>query len=346
MISKITNVMYGRLAQILFLTILMSFNTGIVFAEEAMKIKLATVAPKGSVYHRVLQEMGDDWQTAQGENSRFVIYPDGIQGTEANAVRRMRIGQLDAAMLSVAGLQEIDESVTALQYMPLMFRSWDEFDYVHDHLRTELEQRLLEKGFVVLFWGEGGWVQFFSVKPRLTPEDYKTARIFQWSGTPAQVELMKSLDYHPVILELPDILTSLQTGMIDVVPVAPMWALAFQLYGKTSHMLRMNWVPIVGATVITTRAWNAMRPEAREALRHAAIDAGSTLRAHRSVQDEDTIKAMQARGLTVHEPTPEVEQQWQKIIRNMWPDIRGGMVPADKFDQVVQLLSEYRTNHP
>ena len=72
----------------------------------------------------------------------------------------MRVGQLDAAMLSVAGLKEIEESVAALQLMPLMFRSWQEFDYGHDQLRPELERRLLEKGFVVLFWGEGGWVQF------------------------------------------------------------------------------------------------------------------------------------------------------------------------------------------
>ncbi|MCK5433022.1 MAG: TRAP transporter substrate-binding protein DctP [Gammaproteobacteria bacterium] len=346
MIPMTTQVKHCCLIQILYLAILVLIHTDSVFAAETMKIKLATVAPKGSIYHRVLQEMGAAWKNVQGSNSRFLIYPNGTQGSEANTVRRMRIGQLDAAMLSVAGLKEIDESVTALQFMPLMFRSWDEFDYVHEHMRTELEQRLLDKGFVVLFWGEGGWVQFFSTTPRLTPKDYKTARIFQWSGNPPLVDMMKSLDYHPVVLELSDILTSLQTGMIDVVPVAPMWALAFQLYGKTSHMLRMNWVPIVGATVITTRTWNAMRPEARDALRQAAVKAGTTLRAHRTVQDENTIKAMQTRGLTAHQLTPEIEQEWQKTIRAIWPSIRGNMVPADKFDQVIQLLAEYRTNNP
>ncbi|MBI4006858.1 MAG: TRAP transporter substrate-binding protein DctP [Gammaproteobacteria bacterium] len=346
MISMKKTVKHSRLFSMLLLIVLVTATTPRVFAAESMNIKLATVAPKGSIYHRVIQEMGAAWQSAQGGNSRFIIYPDGTQGTEANTVRRMRIGQLDAAMLSVAGLKEIDESVTALQFMPLMFRSWDEFDFVHEHVRAELEQRLHEKGFVVLFWGEGGWVQFFSTTSRLTPEDYKTARIFQWSGNPAQVGLMKSLDYHPVVLELSDILTSLQTGMIDVVPVAPMWALAFQLYGKTTHMLRMNWVPIVGATVITNSAWEAMRPEARDALRNAALKAGITLREHRSDQDENTIRAMQTRGLTVHHPTPEIEQQWQETIREVWPLVRGGMVPADKFDQVVQLLAEYRAQKP
>lgn len=315
-------------------------------AGEDMTIKMATVAPKGSIYHRVLQETGIAWKSAQGGDARFLIYPDGIQGSEANTVRRMRIGQLDAAMLSVAGLKEIDKSVAALQLMPLMFRSWDEFDYVHDHIRQDLEQRLRDKGFVVLFWGQGGWVQFFSTSPRLTPEDYKSARIFQWAGTPAQANMMKSLDYQPVVLELSDILTSLQTGMIDTVPAAPMWTLAFQLYSKTKHMLRMNWVPIVGATVITIQAWDAMKPEAREALHKASATAEKILRDHRGTQDENTIKALQARGVTVHEPTPEIEQQWQETIHKVWPLVRGGMVPEEKFDQVVQLLSEYRAHQP
>lgn len=179
-----SQVKHSCLVQMLCLTLLMLINTGNVVAAETMKIKLATVAPKGSIYHRVLQEMGATWKNVQGSNSRFLIYPDGTQGSEANTVRRMRIGQLDAAMLSVAGLKEIDDSVTALQFMPLMFRSWDEFDYVHEHVRAELEQRLLDKGFVVLFWGEGGWVQFFSTTPRLTPEDYKTARIFNGQVIP------------------------------------------------------------------------------------------------------------------------------------------------------------------
>lgn len=330
----------------LLLSILLAIVPTAALAAETMNIKLATVAPKGSIYHRVLQEIGAEWQSAQGDNSRFLIYPDGTQGSEANTVRRMRIGQLDAAMLSVAGLKEIDESVTALQFMPLMFRSWDEFDYVHGHLRTELEQRLLDKGFIVLFWGEGGWVQFFSTTPRLTPEDYKSARIFQWAGTPAQVDMMKTMDYHPVVLELADILTSLQTGMIDVVPVAPMWALAFQLYGKARHMLNMNWVPIVGATVISVNAWETMKPEAREALLRAALKADVTLREHRSRQDENTIKALQANGVTVHQPTQQIEQQWQEAIRKVWPRVRGNMVPAEKFDRVVQLLAEYRSQKP
>ena len=119
-------------------------------------IRLGTLAPKGSSYHRALQEMGERWKKAQGAGATFTVFTDGTQGGEIDMVRRMRVGQLNAALISVVGLAEIDRSVTALQYMPMLFRDWDEVDYVREQMREQLEARFLEKGFVVLFWGDGG----------------------------------------------------------------------------------------------------------------------------------------------------------------------------------------------
>jgi TRAP-type C4-dicarboxylate transport system substrate-binding protein len=305
-------------------------------------VKVATIAPKGSIYHRVLQEMGEAYRGASGPNARFTIYTDSIQGTEADTVRRMRIGQLDASMLTVVGLTEIDPSVAALQYMPMMFRSWEELDHVREKLRPELEAKLAAKGFVVLIWGEGGWVQFFTKEPILNPEEFKRARIFAWSGDVLQASVMKSQGYTPVPIPLADILPALETAMVDTVPVAPLWALIGQFDRVTRHMLRINWVPIVGATVMRRQTFDAMKPEAREALLKASRKATAELRAHRAVQDEESIKAMEARGLKVKALTPELEQAWRGVAERSWPLVRGTMVPAETFDRVKVLLVDYR----
>ena len=310
-------------------------------AADAM-LKIATVAPKGSIYHRVLQDMGEKWRAAEGPNARFIVYTDSAQGPEAETVRRMRVGQLQASMLSIVGLSEIDDSVSALQKIPLMFRSWDEVDHVREQLRPELERRLREKGFVVLFWGEGGFVQFFSKAPYSMPDQYKASRIFAWAGDNAQVDLMKSLGYRPVVLELSDILPSLQTGMIDTVPAAPLWALVGQFDRTASHMLRINWVPIVGAVVMNAKAWDALSPAGRAALTKAAAEAGEALRAQRGTRDDEIIKAMENRGLKVLPVTAEVERAWRDLARASWPKVRGTMVPAEMFDRVERLLAEYR----
>lgn len=319
---------------------------GAAAADRSVTLKVATVAPKGSIYHRVLQDVGEKWKAAEGANAQFVVYTDSAQGPEAETVRRMRIGQLNASMVSIVGLSEIDESVSALQKIPLMFRSWAEVDHVRERLRPDLEERLRAKGFVVLFWGEGGWVQFFARTPMKSPDDFRSARIFAWAGDNPQVDLMKSLGYRPVVLELSDILPSLQTGMIDMVPAAPLWALAGQFDRNAPYMLRLNWVPIVGAVVMSARSLDAMSPAGRAALLEASARAGETLRAHRNTRDDEIIRALEGRGLKVITPTPELERAWQDLARKAWPSVRGGMVSAEMFDRVERLLAQYRGKAP
>ena len=311
-------------------------------AQDAVKIRLGTLAPRGTSWHRSLLEMGEKWRAAQGPGSAFIVYTDGSQGGEADMVRRMRVGQLNAALLSVVGLTEIDDSVAALQKMPMVFRSWDELDYLREKLRPGLEKRFLDKGFVVLFWGDAGWVRFFSKEPALRPADYRRMKVFAWAGDNPQVDIMKALGYQPVVLEISDILPGLQTGMINMVPSTPFYALVGQFYGHASYMLDMNWVPIVGAVVITRKAWEAMSPSAQQALRRAGDAAGVELRAISRRENEEAVEAMKKRGLKVQALTPEIEAEWRRMAENAYPLIRGQMVPAELFDEVQQLLREYR----
>jgi TRAP-type transport system periplasmic protein len=144
------------------------------------QLRIGTLAPKNSLYHRQLMELGETWRSAQGAGSKYLVYPDGSQGGEADMVRRMRIGQLQGALLSVVGLREIEPSIAALQAMPLMFRSWEEVDYVREKMRPAMEAKFLDKGFVVLAWGDAGWVRFFSKEAALRPDDYKKMKFFAW----------------------------------------------------------------------------------------------------------------------------------------------------------------------
>ena len=312
-------------------------------AQDPVKIRLGTLAPRGTAWHRGLLEMGEKWRAAQGPGAAFIIYTDGSQGGEADMVRRMRVGQLNAALRSVVGLTEIDDSVAALQKMPMMFRSWDELDHLREKLRPALEKRFYDKGFVVLFWGDAGWVRFFSKEPALRPADYRKMKVFAWAGDNPQVDIMKSLGYQPVVLEISDILPGLQTGMINMVPSTPFYALIGQFYRHAPYMLDMNWVPIVGAVVVTRKAWDAMSPEGQKALRQAGDLAGVELRAISRRENEESVEAMKKRGLKVQPVTPEIEAEWRKFAEHAYPMIRGNMVPAELFDEVQRLLQEYRS---
>ena len=305
-------------------------------------LRMGTLAPKNSLYHRQLLEIGEAWRAAQGSGAKFMVYPDGSQGGEAEMARRMRIGQLQGALLSVVGLREIEPSISALQSLPLLFRSWEELDYVREKMRPAMERKFFDKGFVVLGWGDAGWVRFFSKEAAVRPDDYKRMKFFAWGSEQEQQAIMKSLGYTPVPLETADILPAIQTGMITVVPSTPYFALASQIYATAPHMLEINWAPIVGALVVTTKAWDAMTPEAQVALRTAGDRAGMNKRTQARKEVIDAVDAMKKRGLVVHTPDAAEMKEWHALAEALYPRIRGSMVPADTFDEVFKHVKAYR----
>ncbi len=322
----------------LLLGSLLAFNT--LAADR--QLRLGTLAPKNSLYHRQLMEIGEVWRSTQPGGSKYLVYPDGSQGGEADMVRRMRIGQLQGGLLSVVGLREIESSIAALQAMPLMFKSWDEVDYVREKMRPAMEKKFLDKGFIVLAWGDAGWVRFFSKDAAFRPDDYKKMKFFAWGNEVEQQEIMKSLGYTPVPLETGDILPSIQTGMINAVPSTPYFALATQIYNTAPNMLDLNWAPIVGALVVTKKAWDDMTPEAQAKVREAGSKAGAQIRAKARQEVDDAVDAMKKRGLAVNKPNAEQMKEWNELADRLYPKVRGKLVPADTFDEVVGHLKTYR----
>lgn len=306
-----------------------------------IRIRLGTMAPQGTSYHRILLEMGERWRAATNGRVQVTVYA-GTMGSEQELVRRMRLGQLQAGALTVIGLQEIDPNVNGLQYMPMMFRSLEEAEYVRTRLQPMLDRRLLERGFVTLCWSDAGWVRYFARSAALRPEDFRRLKIFVTAGDNAQYDLMRDEGYAPVSLEWADALTALRTGMIDAIPTIPFLALSMQLYTVANHMLEVNWAPLMGALVITRSAWESLPPESRTAIRSAADEAGRRFQARGRLEMDSAVTAMQRRGLTVHPLPPAIEAEWRAMSERLYPRIRGSMVPAEIFDEVVRLVAEYR----
>lgn len=310
------------------------------------RIKLGTLIPRGTSAYQVLLEMREKWRQAPEGGVEVIVYPDGSMGGETDMVRRMRVGQLQAAMLTMTGISEIDKSVNALQEMPMMFRTLDEYEYVRDRMRPTLEKRLADRGFVVLFWGDIGWVRFFSRDAAVHPAQFMRMKMFTWAGNTDQFDLMKELGFNPESLETSDILPGLQTGLIDGLDTVPMYALAGQFYGPCPHMLELNFAPLGGAALITKKAWDLIPSATQQALRKAATEAGDELVKSSRAESDEAVQAMQKRGLTVHHATPEIEAEWRAWAEGAYPKIRGGLVPAEEFDEVERMLQEYRKSTP
>jgi len=309
------------------------------------RVKLATLAPKGTSFHLILQEMGQAWREAPDGGIRLTIFTDGTMGGEADVVRRIGLGQLQAGLLTISGLTEIDLSVGGLQNIPMAYQSYEEVEYVRDRLGPKYEKIFADKGYVILGWFDTGWVKIFSKEPFERPEDMRGGKVFVVPGSPGALEVARSIGTQPVELEPTDVLVSLQTGLVNIAPAPPIYALAAQFYEPAPYMLDVNWLPLSGAIVMSQKSWDRLTAGQREVVKTSATAAGRKLTDRARVEMQESIDAMVKRGLQVQSIEGELQETWTKFGVGLHPQIRGGVVPEAEFDEIMRLLQEYRESN-
>lgn len=307
---------------------------------QEVTIKLGTLAPSGSNWHELLKEMAERWGQESGGKVKLRIYPGGTQGSESEMVRKMAVGQLQAAAITSVGLHDIVPEPQALA-VPLMFDTEEELVAVEPKVRAELEAGLARKGYVALNWGIVGAIKLFCAKPYKTPAEASSAKVFSWEGDPGSVAAWKAAGFTPVVLSSTDILPSLQTGMISCLASVPLYVLTARYFEKAAYMMDVNWGILVGATVVKKDAWEKIPADVRAKLLAISRELGKTVDAEVGRLNADAVAAMKKQGLTV----VEVDQApWRAAAEKAWPVIRGRIVPAAFFDLLRKERDAYRAS--
>jgi TRAP-type C4-dicarboxylate transport system substrate-binding protein len=285
--------------------------------------------------------MVEEWRTLSNGQVTVRIYPGGVAGDDTDVVRKMRLGTLNAGLLTSTGLEDVDRGVLALQ-IPLAYASYAELDCALEKLGPELERRLAAKGFILLAWTDGGFVRFFSKNPVRTPDDLKSAKLFSWAGDDQYVELWKKAGFNPIPLPATEISTALQTGLINALPTTPQAAVLLQWYKQAHCMTVLDWAVLLGGMVVNKSAWEKIPPALRPALQQSARQACQRLRDLSRESTPKDVEAMSKRGLTEVKLTPAEVDLWRRALEEAYPKIRGSFVPADAFDAALKVRDECR----
>jgi TRAP-type C4-dicarboxylate transport system substrate-binding protein len=301
-------------------------------------IKLATLVPQASVWDKNLKQMAEEWKEATGGRVTVTVFSGGSQGDEPTVVRKMRLDALQAAAFTNVGLGSIDWAFNVFD-IPFFFDSYEELNYVTDKLTPALKKRMEAKGFVLLNWGHGGWTQIFTKKPVATVDDLKHVKLWTSAGNDRQVQWFKANGFEPRAMATTDILTGLTTGMLEGLPTTPLAAMLFQWDRQTPYMLELGLAPIVGAGVITTKAWKAIPDADKPKLLAAAAGVEQRLRVEVPKLDANAVEQMTKRGLTVTKP---VGPEWRTQLEGLAKTMRGESVPPDIFDLASKARDEYR----
>jgi TRAP-type C4-dicarboxylate transport system substrate-binding protein len=293
-------------------------------------IKLGTLAPQGSTWHELLKEMAQRWEQESGGQVKLRIYAGGAQGSEGDMVRKMGIGQLQAAAISNVGMHDVIPEPQALS-VPFLFEDQAQLECAFAKVRPKLEAALDRRGLVAIQWSRIGAIHLFCSAAHASPADMKDAKIWAWEGDPKSVEAFRAAGLKPVVLSSNDIVPSLQTGMIDCIPNVPLYVLTARLYERANQMMDLPWSWMMGATVVRKDAWMKIPAATREKLTAAARELGGKVDAEVKRLNADAVAAMQKQGLQVVKGDPVA---WRAAMEKTWPIVRGGVVPAEFFDEV------------
>ncbi len=304
-------------------------------------IKLATVAPQGSPWDDTLRALAGRIYEISGGEITVKVYPDGIVGDESDLVRKMRLGRLNGAALTQLSLASIVPEILALS-TPFLVESSDEFAYLIDQWSEPLRTKFEEEGFVVLTFGEAGWVHFFSTESVETPDDLRALHLAVPAGDGEMLQIWRRLGFTAYPLSMPDYAMGLQTGMIDAFYAPPSAVAAFGWYGKVGYMNSLPVAPVLGAIILTKRTWERIPEAYHDRIREIAEQAGASISAASRTLESESIALMVQAGVEIVQTDPEAETAWRSLGEAGAELAVGRLFPPEALDVLRELLRSYR----
>ena len=277
----------------------------------AVDIKIASVAPDGSRWMQQMRAGAEEVSARTGGRVTVKFYPGGVMGNDAQVLRKIRIGQLQGGAFTAGGLGERYGALN-LYGIPLLFRSLDEIYAMRAALDPELAAGLEQAGFVTF-----GFIA------------------------------MEALGLSPAVLPVTDVLTGLQTGLIDIAFASPVAALVLQWHTKVKYITELPISYSMGIFAIEKGAYAALSADDQKILRE--VMSRYIVGLDREARDDNrrAAEVLASSGLqTVTVNAADVEV-WRSTLESIQPQLRERPeIDSAMFDRLLAMLAEYRRTHP
>ena len=321
------------LAIILFATLLSAKN---------VTIKFATLAPDGSTWMNVMREFAAEVKKQTNGEVKIKIYAGGVQGDEKDVIRKMRINQLQSGGFTGVGLGTILPEVRILD-TPFLFESHEEIDYVKQKFFDRFAKGFEKKGYVLLGWAEVGFVYIFSNYPLKKKDDLNKVKMWMWEGDPLAEALYKTAGISPIPLSITDVLTSLQTGLIDGVYTSPLACLGLQWFTKVKYMLDIPLANSMGAVLVTKKSFKKISPENQKILMELGTKYFNELTRLSRIDNENSITQMVKNGLTLTKVQDKATlDEFMQLGEKSRKELVGQLYSEDLLNQIETAVKEFR----
>ena len=321
-------------------TILFLISSEYTFAQ--IQIKIATLAPQNSEWAEKFQKGSIEIQERTENRVKLKFYWGGAQGNAKKILQKIKIRQLHGGTFSPTDFQEVYPDLN-IYGLPFLFKDFDEVDYVRDRVDNQLEQGFKNLGFNTYGFAGGGFAYILSNEPIREYEDLKNKKIWLPQGDLISYEAMRSLNLLPVPLPMTDVLTGLQTGLIDIVAIPPVVALALQWHTKINYITRVPVLYAMGFLAIDSKMINRINTDDRKVLNEVISRIYSEVDSNSQQDSENAYEALSKIGIQEIQFDGDEYQKLTDLLEEPTKKMANdGFYSLELFNEIKMYIDDFR----
>lgn len=309
------------------------------------EIKLATLAPENSSLMNIFEEMNKELLQVTNGRLGFKLYAGFALGDEADVLRKLRIGLVNAATFTSTALTDVNKDLRALQ-VPFLFSNYEQVDFIMGKVQEDLKKGFAQQGFEVLGFPELGFIYFMSKQPIAELSDLKGKRVWAQANAPMAKAFVDSVGVSNVAITAPDVLMALQTNLVDVVFNSPYYALITQWFTQVKNITDLP-LSYIGATLLMNKKnYDQLPPDLQQSLKQVTTKYVRMLVEKTRKDNAEALKVMLGRGLQKVTPNPQQAQGFRDLSEKVISGLSADVLPKEFLKKIETELVEFRKTHP
>jgi TRAP-type C4-dicarboxylate transport system substrate-binding protein len=329
---------------ILFFLTLFLFVAPLPSSAQKVVLKMGTLAPEGTAWVKAFREIGRELKQKTNQQVSLRVFPSGILGDEGDMLRKIKVGQIQGALLTGGGLGIVFKDFKILA-IPFLFQNYAEVDALINKMGGFFHKGLEDKGFQPMGWAEQGFIYLFSKEPIRRAADIGKRKVWIWQNTAMGRAVFKELGVNPIPLNIPDILMALQTGMIDTVYASPLAAISMQWFTKVSYLTDVPLAYSAGAVVFQKSALEKI-PMARRGIMEEIFKRHlDPLKEKVRAENKKAIEVLAGKGIKRVTPSPKDVKEFQAICARGINTLGEDQFSRKALEEIRAFLKTLRKEH-
>jgi TRAP-type C4-dicarboxylate transport system substrate-binding protein len=327
---------------------ILGFSLGVFFltqtvmgADKTFLIKMGTLAPEGSSWVKTFNAISAEVMNKTGNTVRFRIYAGGVLGDEMDMLRRLKIGQIQGAALTSAGLSTLFREMDVLQ-VPFLFQNYEEVDATLKKMEPFFKKGFEDNGYVLLGWSEAGFVYLMSTVPIASVADLQKAKVWIWEDSPMAKAIFDEAGVKAIPLTVPDVLVGLQTGLVDVVYAPPTGAISLQWFTKVKYLTDVPLIHLAGGVVVKKDLFKQIPQTYQNSILESCQRHLDQLKIITRNENRDAMKVMVKNGVKIITPSKHQVDEYKRLSNKAIGHISGQTFSKKVLDEVTSFLERYR----